>query len=223
MMKAIIQIGSALAIFSIYGFVVYHFKKLGVHNLWQARQIKNGVVLLNIKHLFGIFIFGVISAIVFSFVIEIANPQFFRNYLYAIYTLFFGGLAVILANFSIKNTLLTLEGNKGFSKRQFFGYFMLRILFLFSYELFFRGVLLYVLLIYFNLWIAIGINTLLYFIIHLFDSKKELIGTIPFGILLCLLVYYNGNLMPAFIIHCAMSCTFEMTLFKSLLLKPKTS
>lgn len=91
-------------------------------------------------------------------------------------------------------------------------YMAVRLAFLFCYELYFRGVLLFTLLEYTPLVWAICINSALYFIIHLFDSKQEIIGTLPFGIILCLISYYTKSIWPAFIMHAMLAGIYESTL-----------
>jgi membrane protease YdiL (CAAX protease family) len=88
-------------------------------------------------------------------------------------------------------------------------YWPIRLTFLFFYELFFRGYLLFTLIQYKGLVIAIIINTILYVIIHLFDSKNEIIGSIPFGIILCLITYYSQSIWPSFIMHAILAGAFE--------------
>ena len=102
-------------------------------------------------------------------------------------------------------------------------YFIIRLVFLFSYEFFFRGILLFTLIGNFNLITAIIICTSLYVIIHTFDSRAEIIGAIPFGIILCLFSYYTNSIWAAFIIHITLSGIYEVSMFKHLTLKTNKS
>jgi membrane protease YdiL (CAAX protease family) len=101
-------------------------------------------------------------------------------------------LSVAIANYSLVNT-----------------YFFVRALFLIVYEFFFRGVLLQALLGVVNMEWAIAINIILYAIAHAFSNKKELIGSIPFGLLLCLVTIKLQSVWPAIIIHLALSFSYE--------------
>lgn len=80
-------------------------------------------------------------------------------------------------------------------------YAFLRIVFLIVYEWFFRGLL----LITISAWVGIAwgivINVVLYIIMHSHKSKKEMIGCIPLGLLLCIFTIWWQSLWPAIIFH----------------------
>jgi membrane protease YdiL (CAAX protease family) len=80
-------------------------------------------------------------------------------------------------------------------------YGSLRSTFLVSYEWFFRGLLLWS----FSLWLgviwSILINVLLYTLIHIHKNKNELIGCIPFGLLVCVFTLWWQSIWPAIIFH----------------------
>lgn len=99
-------------------------------------------------------------------------------------------------------------------------YLLTRIVFLGIYEVFFRGILLLGTLQFTNLFNALLINLLLYFLVHIRDSKAELIGTIPFGLALCLITGYSLSVWPAIVLHLVLSLTHEGYLLYHLTLKP---
>jgi membrane protease YdiL (CAAX protease family) len=76
-----------------------------------------------------------------------------------------------------------------------------RIAFLVVYEWFFRGML----LISFSKWLgiswAIGINIFLYALLHIHKSKKEIVGCVPLGLLLCFFTIWWQSIWPAIIFH----------------------
>jgi len=73
--------------------------------------------------------------------------------------------------------------------------------YLLAYEFAFRGLLFFICLIGMGLWPAIVVNTILYALVHIPKGKKETIGAIPFGVLLCLITVHTGNIWVAFIAH----------------------
>lgn len=90
-------------------------------------------------------------------------------------------------------------------------YFFIRIVFLITYEMWFRGWFLSELLSEFGeIWVSIGINTALYSLIHFFAGKKEAISAIPFGIILCLLTIELQVVWPAAVIHLFLSLGYEL-------------
>jgi Type II CAAX prenyl endopeptidase Rce1-like len=91
-------------------------------------------------------------------------------------------------------------------------YFLIRILFLFLYEFFFRGVFLFFLIGHTDVVTAIGLNIAVYTLLHCHSSRNEIIGTIPFGLLLCMVTLLQHTVWPAVTIHLALSLSFEIRL-----------
>ena len=78
-------------------------------------------------------------------------------------------------------------------------------LYLLGYEFLFRGVLFLGLIPFTGLYTAIGINTAIYALAHLYKGKKETIGSIPLGIVLCYITLKTGTIWTAFAIHWIMA------------------
>lgn len=94
-------------------------------------------------------------------------------------------------------------------------YVLFRTLFLISYEFFFRGVVLFSMLIDAGEKAAIVLNVLLYMLLHSFSNRKELIGTIPFGILLCAVTLFYQSVWPAIILHVCLALSHEIRILIS--------
>lgn len=75
------------------------------------------------------------------------------------------------------------------------------LFYLLGYEMFFRGVLWFLCYEAFGFWPALLINILLYSLVHLPQGKLMALGTIPVGIIFCLLSRLTGSFIPAFLIH----------------------
>lgn len=82
--------------------------------------------------------------------------------------------------------------------------------YLLGYEFMFRGILLFGLLPYFDLWIVIGLNALLYSLAHIPKGRRETLAAFPFGILLCIICLEAGNLWIAFFVHSALALSNDM-------------
>jgi membrane protease YdiL (CAAX protease family) len=80
-------------------------------------------------------------------------------------------------------------------------YSLVRTVFLILYEWFFRGLL----LLSFSAWLgidwAIGINVFLYATLHGHKTKKEILGCVPFGVIVCVFTLWWGSIWPAIIFH----------------------
>jgi uncharacterized protein len=81
------------------------------------------------------------------------------------------------------------------------------IIYLFAYEFFFRGFLLFPCIAEFGLLWAIVINVILYTLAHADQGRSMMIGAVVFSIVLSLISYYSGNFYAAFLIHVINACS----------------
>lgn len=96
----------------------------------------------------------------------------------------------------------------------FSSYFMTRALFLFSYELWFRGGLLFETAAGIGMPLAIVANIFLYVLLHVFNSRKELLACIPFGIVSCLFCFAFNAAWPAILLHISFSLGYEINFYR---------
>lgn len=87
-------------------------------------------------------------------------------------------------------------------------------IYLFGYELLFRGVLLFPLVEAYGVWLAIAVNVTLYAATHIPKGLDETLGAALLGFVLCLLTLMAGNIWIAFIVHVAMAWTNSLTALK---------
>ena len=209
--------------FLVYFILAYLLKQLSIINLEGAIKRIKGIQILNARHLAGIFLFGLLFYWAFPETRVFLNWIEYNN---SIFLILLGVLilgSALLANNAYRSRTYDFKNNIRANPYQAWGYFVLRLSFLFSYEFFFRGILFLGLLPSVNLIYALLINTTLYVIIHLFDAKKEVLGAIPFGIVMCLCVYYTDSIWPAFLMHATLSLTYEVSLFKNIVFNIKRS
>lgn len=209
--------------FITYLLISFVFKTININNIEGALLKKRGLILINVKHILGILLFGVIGYL------------FIPGYRYLIYVSEVPSVKVLLllllvvlvtarlASEIVKRNLKNKKEMSHYNQGQRWKYFPIRLLFLFCYEFFFRGVLFFSLLNLGGLLVAIVFTTMLYVLIHIFDSKEEILGAIPFGIVLCLFSYFTNNIWSAFIIHITLSGMYEIAVFNHLTLKSKKS
>ena len=84
------------------------------------------------------------------------------------------------------------------------------LLYLLGYEFLFRGLLLFPVIEVIGLWPAIGLNVVLYAMVHAPKGWREVFGAIPFGIVLCLASYETGNFWVAFVAHGSQAVVNEL-------------
>jgi membrane protease YdiL (CAAX protease family) len=77
--------------------------------------------------------------------------------------------------------------------------------YLLGYEFLFRGIFFLGLIPFTGLYPAIAINTVLYALAHLYKGKKETLGSIPLGIVLCLITAQTQTIWTAFAVHWIMA------------------
>lgn len=223
-MENIAQIfGLISACFITYFIISYQYKILNIRNLESALLSGNGLILINIKHLLGILVFGSGFYLLFSdysYLLHLPEFSGFKIVLLFILTV------VVSAIVSFKSVKKHIVDNKNYSQYNFnraYLYFAMRLVFLLCYEFFFRGVLFFTLLEWNGLGTAIFITTVLYMLIHVFDSKEEVFGALPFGIILCLFSYFTNSIWAAFLIHITLSGVYEVSIFNHLTLNSRKS
>lgn len=84
-----------------------------------------------------------------------------------------------------------------------------------GYEIILRGFLLFPSIQSLPLAYAILLNLILYSLAHLPKGRKETLGSIPFGLLLCILTAVTGNIWNAFIIHSALAVSNDIFSIKA--------
>jgi len=94
-------------------------------------------------------------------------------------------------------------------------YFFVRILFLIAYELWFRGLFLSDCISGFGITLAVAINLFLYVLVHIFNSRKEMLACVPFGLLVCALSILFDAVWPVILLHVGFSFMYEYILYQS--------
>ena len=132
--------------------------------------------------------------------------------------LLLGSMLIPLANFSAKKPKNLVNYPQIRAKRWNPKTFRLNLIgwavYLFGYELLFRGLLLFPLVEAYGLWLAIAINVALYSATHIPKGIEETLGAAPLGFLLCLLTLMSGNIWIAFVVHVIMAWTNSLTALK---------
>ncbi|MFW6139735.1 MAG: CPBP family intramembrane glutamic endopeptidase [Acidobacteriota bacterium] len=83
------------------------------------------------------------------------------------------------------------------------------IVYLFSYELFLRGIIFFSCLKSYGLWTSVIINILIYAFFHLHKNSKEIIGSLFLGFAFCLLTYRTGAIWTALLVHIMLALSSE--------------
>jgi len=81
--------------------------------------------------------------------------------------------------------------------------------YLLGYEMLFRGFLLFSLYYAFGAPLAIALNVILYSLAHIPKGPREMLGSLPFGVILCWITLSTGSFFAAFVIHSLMALSNE--------------
>jgi membrane protease YdiL (CAAX protease family) len=81
--------------------------------------------------------------------------------------------------------------------------------YLFAYEFLLRGILLFSCINDFGVIAAVAINIIIYAIVHIPKGIKEMLGSIPLGLIFCILTINFGTIWAAFWIHCTLALSNE--------------
>ena len=204
----------------IISWICYQLKVTKVDDAVKAPN-PDSLAILNLRHLLGIVIFGGVCWVIFQNSEVIFFKRFMDNQALIVPVAFFATICMDLSVTDAHSKIIVPGSSINY--KQCLSYIILRLLFLLAYEVFFRGVLFWYSLQFTNLVNAIIINLFFYALIHITESKKEILGSIPFGLVLCLFTYYSGSIWPAFIIHASLSIWHEAIIISKGLTKIQKS
>lgn len=197
----------SLWLLAVFGVLTWYTASKGYEKITDAVAGKKSLYIHLLKLVSGICLFGVIPV---SFLAPIHQylrfPEFsFSSLLvFLLISLVVAGVSYVAA----RNITFSFHPVTAAKQAMVF-YFLLRILFLVAYEFFFRGTFLPLLLLFFPKLVSVLINTLLYALVHAGSGKKEWIGSIPFGIILCMLTVETGSVWPAVWLHLLLAMIYE--------------
>lgn len=124
-------------------------------------------------------------------------------------------IASLLCLLLASNQAERLTEKKDKAAEQAILHVILRTVFIISYEWFFRGCLLFICIREFGVFSAVGINIFLYAFIHSFSSKKEFIGSVVFGVALCVFTIWCQTIWPAVVLHWLLNFSNDSILLHS--------
>jgi membrane protease YdiL (CAAX protease family) len=200
----------------------------GIHRLIND----DGVFTLKPKglisaHIIGIIWLGLISVILlkhqnFEVLTEIKTPVSFIIVLYFFLFLLIVAIAFEQSKNAYIKSQSSSESFARLSSEFFLSYFIIRALFLFSYELWFRGLLLFDCIHWFGIPLAVLVNVFLYVLVHIFNGKKEVLACLPFGLLVCFFSIVFNTVWPAIMLHIGFSLAYEINFYRLNLINSKT-
>lgn len=165
------------------------------------------LILLNVT---GILVFGLLPLLYYTL------PEMLPAELTTLQWLSLGGLVLLTSCFAyfiadkdLRKNVVNV--NPAILKSGFLSlYFTVRITFIATYEIWFRGFFLFFCIESFGTATAVAINVALYVLLHAVNGKREMLSCIPFGILLCAVAVWFESPLPAVLIHLALTVPYDV-------------
>jgi len=205
-----------IVVFSAYYFLS-NFQKIKSYLVKKIGEERGQIRFILYQRLLGIFFFGFIPLLFLLFKDETSLYANFLKIQFNFYSFLFVsgiGLIVILVNYFASRSADNLSVYPQIrTKTWSIDLLVLSALswmaYLFAYEFLFRGVFLFSCIKEVGNFNAILLNIFVYALVHIPKGKKEAIGAIPLGIVLCLLTIHSGTMWIAFWIHCCLALSNE--------------
>jgi hypothetical protein len=214
-----------ILITSIFVCLIYIIAEKYAHDRQSGHldNILNGngsLWILNIKYLIGIILFTIP---LLQWIYWGNSTNIFSGIKLNISGIVIWILAMLLSIFSVikasRNQIKTLATNKfaiNHTSQDWTGTLLLRTFFLLMYEIFMRGVFLFASIELLDIPLAVLLNVSVYFIMHIYSNRKTLLGTIPFGLVLCWLSIQLNSVWPVALLHVSMAILYEIRLLSHL-------
>ena len=169
------------------------------------------------QRLLGVLIFGILPALGLWFFTDVSFKNTGLSILIKgdtlLYTLLLAILIIPLNYFNSKKPDNLQQYPQIREKHWSFGLLFASalswIVYLFAYEMLFRGFLLFTSLEILDYWPAIILNTGIYSLVHYPKGLKAAVGAIPLGLILCVLTIKTGNFWLAFFVHIILALSNE--------------
>lgn len=198
------------------GFIAYHFIS---ENRKADEQADDATKISTVmfKRWMGVLFLGVLPAaltLIFTDKSLLDLGMGFQNIgTSLLWTIALGGVAALVNSINAKkadNLAMYPEIRaKNWNRQLVFSSAFTWSAYLFAYEFLFRGILWFCTYPVLGLIPAIALNCALYALVHVPKGKKETIGAIPLGIILCILTQQTGTIWIAFLVHIALALSNE--------------
>jgi membrane protease YdiL (CAAX protease family) len=187
--------------------------KLKSENLLSEKVMNSHWLWLHLRHAGGVVIMLVLPALLLPVAMEYLLTWTAPIDIVQVMTLFITALLLVILVVQNKNSITAEKaGVHNYASFQLIIHFALRSSFLVCYEWFFRGCILFSCIENFGVIPAIIINQVLYVLVHSFNDKKEMLGSIPFGLILCVFAIWYQSVWPAILLHLLLSFSHELLL-----------
>ncbi|SRR6056297_673773 len=210
---------SSLLIVTI-GFICYHFISEHIHRKTSSKTFYSQTIF---QRLTGFLFLGVIPVSILFFqdlsqVKEIGIA--FNNFSITIFSVLIIGLLILTGNYFIgkKESNYSVYPQMRIEKwntKFIFINVITWMVYLLAYEIAFRGILIFPFIELLGTELTIALNISIYALVHIPKGKKETIGAIPLGFILCIITIETNSILSAYIIHVIMAVSNDIFALKA--------
>lgn len=205
----------------IVGFAIYYLiinsNRIGKYFLGRWGDDVGQIYLIHFQRLLGIILFGIIPVSLYIYVFDkqLSNiglsGSFNTTTLF--YTVSIGAILILINAFVTRQDECQKNYPQIRTKKWTIRLIIMSALgwagYIFTYELLFRGILLSESIFVVGIPVAIVINILLYAMAHIPKGFSETVGSVFFGIVLCLITIHTGTIWAAFLTHLILALSNE--------------
>jgi membrane protease YdiL (CAAX protease family) len=210
---------SSLMIVTI-GFICYHFISEHIHSKASSKTFYTQTIF---QRLTGFLFLGVIPVCILFFkdlsqMKEIGIT--FNNFSTTIFSVLIIGSFILTGNYFIgkkKNNYLIYPQMRieKWNTKFIFVNIITWMVYLLAYEIAFRGILLFPFIDLLGIELTIALNISIYALVHIPKGKKETLGAIPLGFVLCIITIETNSILSAWLIHVIMAVSNDIFALKA--------
>lgn len=203
--------------FVTFGFSLYHFisisDKMKLKFSTKYGELEGLTKRIYFKRYFGACSIGFVPLLIMVILFDkdlAAYGLTFKNGLLSFYWILGLSTIIIIGNYLLSGKEKNLSINPEIREAEWTKKMVVKSVatlsfYLLGYEIMFRGILLFSTVQLFGEWPAIAINVAIYILVHVPKNLEESIGSIPMGIILCLITLTTGTIWVAFFVHIALA------------------
>ena len=207
-------------------FLAYHFGGLRLIQYAERREANQQPSLFRahvLRRLLGFFLMGIVPLLLLIYILNLSPADHGINLRHLRQSSVWIGILVPLvvglniyfarkpANLKHYPQVRLQEWNIGRLTVNFTSW----ALYLLGYEMLFRGFLFFSFYHAMGPTAAVAINVVLYALAHIPKGRLEVVGAVPFGIVLCLITIGTGSFFAAFVVHASMALSNEFIAIRS--------
>ncbi len=184
----------------------------------KYREVNAGLWWFLFQKMTGFVFLGLIPLLIFIVILGVHPYDYglsFKNFAGSLLWIGILSVIIVIINFIAARHPDNLKTYPQIRIKQWSGSLFLLsavgwMVYLFGYELMFRGLLLFSCLPVFGYWPSIAVNVSFYSLVHIPKGLRESLSSLLLGFVLCVLTIWTGSIWIAFFTHCVLAITNDI-------------